>query len=65
MWRNIAEIMLVIVGIFLLLDGFLWHGLSFDYSVIGLSWLDPYVSHGLIGAGLMVLGVFDYAFFER
>lgn len=60
MWRKIAEITVILIGIFLALDGFIWHGLTFDYSVIGLSWLDPYISHGFIGLVLIGIGVLDY-----
>jgi len=62
MWRKIGEILLVIIGFFLLIDALVWHGISFDYSTIGLAWLDPYVSHGVIGFILMIIGMVDYEY---
>lgn len=67
-WRDInyisAEIMLVIIGLFLFIDSIYWHAIGFDYSALNLQWLDPYISHGVIGLALMARGILIFAFFR-
>lgn len=50
---------LIILGIFLIADSFLLHLIRFDYSTIGLAWLDPYFDHWMIGVFLVAVGVYD------
>lgn len=59
-FRFASEIILIIFGLFLVIDGFLLKGLSFDYSVIGLEFLDPLISHGIIGAIIVIIGIIDF-----
>lgn len=61
---KLAVALLMVIGGFLLFDSLIFHGLSFDYSVIGLEWLDAYVSHWMIGVALLIAGVIAYEFDE-
>ncbi|MCP8306616.1 MAG: hypothetical protein H3Z49_05905 [archaeon] len=47
---------LILVGIFFVMDALFLHTISFDYSNLGLGWLDPYFSHLYIGIALVAVG---------
>ena len=48
---------LVVTGIFLLIDALYLHLLTFDYSAVKLGWLDPYISHAYWGILFIFLGL--------
>ena len=61
----IAEILLIIIGAFLSFDSVYLHAITFDYSSLGLEWLDPFFSHGVLGVILIVVGLISAYFTKR
>ena len=55
--RLIIFIKTVTIGAFLILDALFLKLLSFDYSRLGLGFLDPFMTHLYWGIGLVFVGV--------
>lgn len=54
-----VDYLLIILGIFLVVDSLLLHWIIFDYSTVGLTWLDPYFDHWMAGLALIIVAVWD------
>ncbi len=54
-----ADWLLVALGVFLIIERLFLHWIYFDYSTVGLSWLDPYFDHWMVGAFLILVAVWD------
>ena len=57
--KDINSILLILIGLFLTIDGFFIHGLIYDYSILNLEWLDPFLNHAFIGLLFVVAGVLN------
>ena len=55
---EIAEIILIVAGVFLVIDSLFLHLISFDYTAIGLGFLDPWFDHWMLGGILIIIGFF-------
>ena len=53
---EIAEIILILMGLFLIIDSLFLHLITFDYSAIGLEFMDPWFDHWMIGALFVIIG---------
>lgn len=53
--KNLAEIVLVISGLFLIVERLFIHAISFDYSKIGMTFIDAYFDHWMIGVIFIVI----------
>jgi len=56
---NISEIIIILIGIFLFLDDIFVHALSYNYSKVGLGFLNPVIDHWWIGLILIGIGVIE------
>ena len=63
--RQLAEFFLLIVGIFLFLDSVLFHGITFNYSVIGVTFLDRFISHGILGLIFIIIALVDIYYYGK
>lgn len=59
MKRLIAEFTLMVIGAFFIVDALLLKLITFDYSSIGIGWLDPYFSHLYLGLIIVIIAVYD------
>jgi hypothetical protein len=50
---------LILLGLFLIIDSFFVHWIIFNYSTIGLAWLDPHFNHWMIGVFLVLVAWWD------
>lgn len=48
---------LISTGSFLIIDTLFLHAITFNYSLFGASWLDPYISHAYWGIALIASAV--------
>lgn len=55
-----AEVLMVIFGLFLIADSFIFHLITFNYMALGLGWLDPLFNHWILGVVLVIVGVYLY-----
>ena len=53
-----ASWFLILFGLALIADKVYLHLITFNYSALGISWLDPYMGHGLWGILFVALGAF-------
>lgn len=56
---KISTILLIVLGLFLIVDSFMIHAVNFDYNKIGLGLFDPFINHWMIGIIFVVIGVLD------
>ena len=56
-WKILAELILIISGIFLVLDSLFWHLITFNYAALGLGWLDPWFHHSYLGGIFILIGL--------
>ncbi|MBN2518794.1 MAG: hypothetical protein JXB14_08135 [Candidatus Altiarchaeota archaeon] len=56
---GIVDYLLIMMGLFLILDSLYLHYIVFDYGTIGLAWLDPWFNHWMIGALLVLVALRD------
>jgi hypothetical protein len=54
-----VDYLLILLGVFLILDSFYLHYIQFDYNTIGLGRIDQWFHHWMIGAVLVAVGVWD------
>ncbi len=54
-----SEVLLIIAGVFLFVDGLIVQALSYNYSVLGLTALDPFVNHIWIGLLFIAVGGYE------
>ena len=54
---DVAEAILLLFGIYLILDSFFFHLISFDYPKVGLAWADPLINHWMVGVILILIVV--------
>jgi len=57
--KSISNILLILIGLFLTIDGFFIHGLIYDYSILNLEWLDPFINHAFLGLLFVVFGALN------
>lgn len=57
---KLVGLILFLFGLFLIADALFLHLIVFDYSAIGLGWLDPYFSHAYWGILLVIIGYFSF-----
>jgi hypothetical protein len=62
--RIIYRVIILIVGAFLAVDGFIIHRIFYQYPN-SISWLDPYINHGYWGIILIILTIVDIFSWER
>lgn len=55
----LCEVIVLAFGVFLVLDSLFWTLLSFEYSALGLSWLDFYLDHWMIGMVFIGIGAYS------
>ncbi|MCP8311302.1 MAG: hypothetical protein L6N94_07365 [Candidatus Methylarchaceae archaeon HK01M] len=65
MSRSIAKakylsLVLIIIGLFLIIDSLFHHAISFDYSKLGFNWADEYFSHLYVGLPLVLMGLWGW-----
>lgn len=53
--RLFSSVFLFALGLTLMVDSFFLHSISFNYSLFGLGWLDPYLNHWMWGVVALVL----------
>lgn len=58
-FRLLGEITLLIIGMFLVVDGFFIHSIALNYQTFGLQSLDPYINHEYIGMLFVGLALLD------
>mgnify|MGYP001581687531 FL=1 len=51
------RVFVMLFGIYLVADSFLFHALSFNYSTFSLQALDPYVQHWMVGIVFIILAL--------
>jgi hypothetical protein len=61
---KLAEALLIIIGLFLFIDGIFLHAVNYDYSILGITFLDPYINHAVVGAFLILTGACMYVYHE-
>ena len=54
---TIAEIVLLVLGVVLAIDSFFVHALVLNYVAYGISWLDPFLSHGVVGVIFIIISL--------
>lgn len=59
---KIAEIVLIVFGVFLVIDSFFVGSITFDYAIFGLQSIDPFFNHWMLGVILIVIGVIGILF---
>ena len=62
---EIAEMILIIAGIFLVIDSLFLHLISFNYTSIGLGFLDSWFDHWMLGVFLIIIGSFGLLVTKR
>lgn len=53
--QNYAEYVLLLFGAFLVIDSFFLHLLTFNYTRLGLAWLDPWFNHWMVGVVFILI----------
>jgi len=56
---SVSSILLLVVGVFLLIDAIFLHALTFNYGVIGMVWLDDLINHLWIGMLFIIVGAYE------
>lgn len=46
---RIPLMVLLLLGVFLIVDSLVLHLISFNYEYLGLEWIDPYIGHWVWG----------------
>ncbi len=57
---KLAELVLMIFGVFLVADSFFFHAIVFNYWIFGLQWFDPYLNHWMIGMIFLLIGAIGW-----
>lgn len=57
--KMLTEIIVILAGLFLIVDSIFIHAVTFEYEKWYIGFLDPYFSHALLGIGLLIAAVWD------
>jgi len=53
-------VFLILFGVSLILDNFIFHYVKFDYERAGVKFIDPFIDHWMWGAVFIAIGVWLY-----
>ncbi len=56
---KLVDGLLILLGLFLIVDRLHLHWIRFDYAMLGLGWLDPWFDHWMIGLFLIAVAAWD------
>ena len=62
---KLIDYLLAALGAILILDSLFLHYIIFDYGTVGLTWIDPWFNHWMIGAILIVVAYWDYTTLKK
>lgn len=53
------DYLLIVLGLFLILDSWYLHLITFNYIGEGIGWLDPLFHHWMIGVAIIIVAAWD------
>lgn len=56
----LSETLLVLTGLFLVIDELFIKAITYNYSALGLDALNPYINHGWVGLAFIMIGLYEY-----
>lgn len=63
--KVLSDVVLIIFGSFLIVDSIFLKLLSFNYSAIGLSAIDPFINHWMVGIVFIFIGILGLIFMDK
>ena len=54
-----VDYLLILLGLFLIVDWLALRWIRFDYGTVSLGWLDPWFDHWMIGVALILVALWD------
>ncbi len=53
------DTLLILLGLFLIVDRLYLHWIYFDYGTLGIRWINAFVDHWMVGVIMIAVGIWD------